>query len=173
MILLIKLERLEADSLEIRIELFVSENSQIQETIDVENNVEKILDDIKKIIESYGYCEMHHAKSPKSTTLYFTFCDEDKFNSEEVELVARLRVADHFLPKRETDRTNHDAEDRQLNDLQTFANKHKYINKNLKPDDDMPVKMLYVKYENEFYTDLDYVYDKIRKKLEWFRHKYG
>jgi hypothetical protein len=170
---LIKLENSEPVSLEIRIDLFISNDNRIQETIDVENNVEKILDDIKKIIEDYGYCEMHHAKSPMSTTLYFTFCDEAKFNSEEVELVARLRVADHSLPKRNNDKTNHDAEDRQLYDLQKFANKHKYINKKLKQDDDMPVKMLYVKYENEFYTDLEYVYNKIRKKLEWFRHKYG
>ena len=85
-----------------------------------------------------------------------------------------MRVADHVVQKHKDDKTRQDAINRQIHDLQKFADKYKNtLNKDIKQDEIMPVKMLYVMYENEFYTDLEYVYYKIRKKLEWFKNKYG
>ena len=39
----------------------------------------------------------------------------------------------------------------------------KYVH--LKDDEEIPVEQIYIKYENEFYSEWQDVYDKIRKKF--------
>ncbi len=153
----------------IRLDLFVAD-SDITETIDVPSELLKIKKDVTKIINSFGYTELENVRKSKSNSLYFTFCDEDEFNSESVTLVIGMRVADHSLKAWEDDKTRQDAVNRQKANLQKYVNAHKELNP--KYDGDIPVDFIYIKYENEFYSDLDEVYDKIRHKLASFRKKH-
>lgn len=146
----------------------------IDETIDIATDAEcdKILDDIVKIIKSFGYYIVKRDRSNQSNSLYFVFCKENEFDKEEVNLFVALRVSDHDLPQWEKDKGKQDAKDRQLHTYQGIVNDFKWLNKNLKDDEEIPVEQIYIKYENEFYSEWQDVYDKIRKKLEAFTNKH-
>lgn len=171
---MIIIEEIESDCLPLLIDIVIVDNT-INETIDVKHNTDNIVSTIINIIGEFGYTEiMGNPKSnkPNSNSLYFTFCNENKFNSEEVELIIRMRVSDHDLPRWKTDKTGQDAKVRQLNDLKAFAHNNRFINKNLKADEEIPVEYIYVKYENEYYSDIEEVYAKIRQKLREFQNKH-
>ena len=165
------LEFVEQDNLKISIEVIVVED-KLTETIDVNSEFSKIKQDVTGIINSFGYTELEDVKKSDSGSLYFTFCDEEDFNKEEVTLVIRMRVSDHTLPLWDDDKTEQDAKNRQKQNLQNYANSHKVLNKNYGNKDNFPVDFIYVKYENEFYNDLEDVYKKIRQKLAQFRNKH-
>ncbi len=175
---MIILETFDSDELDIVLDVYVSDgdnmigDTSIEETIDVDKDHESILSDIVDILKEYGFTELSRTKSPSSTSLYVTFCDNGRFDSRTVNLVIRIRVADHFLIKHDDDRTYQDAKNRQKRDLQNYANDFKFdLNKEMETDVDMPVDMLYVKYNNAWYFTLDDLYDKIRDKLNRFIHK--
>ena len=168
---MITLEFVEPDELEISLEVIVVEDT-ITETVDVNSEFSRIKQDITGIINSFGYTELENVKKSDSGSLYFTFCNEEDFNKEEVTLVIRMRVSDHKLPLWDDDKTEQDAKNRQKQNLQNYANANKVLNKNYGKEDEFPVDYVYVKYENEFYTDLDDVYRKIRYKLARFKNKH-
>ena len=153
----------------------VIENLQyIDETIDITTKAEcdEIINNITKIIEDYGYYIVDNDISNQSNSLYFMFCKDDEFNKEEVALFITLRVSDHELPQWKKDKNKQIAKDRQLHRSQVIAHNNRWMNKNLKDDEEIPVEQIYIKYENEFYSEWQDVYDKIRKKLEAFANKH-
>lgn len=168
------IEESEPDCLFICLDIF-GINNTITESIDFENNTENIIANITSIINEFGYTElMNKPKSNKSNSksLYFTFCDENEFSSEEVELIISMRVSDHNLPKWDDEETNQNAKDRQLNYIKNRTKDYYILNKHLTDKDTIPVEYIYVKYENEWYSDTEEVYDKVRKKLQDFKYKH-
>lgn len=135
------------------------------------DNWEQIADDISNIICSFGYYVVEKYKSDRSSSLYFRFCNDDELNDTEVTLIIGLRVSDHILPLWDSDKSIKDAEQRQLNKLKSFAHNNKWLNKNLSDEEEIPVEQVYLKYENEFYTSEEDVYNKIRQKIETFTNK--
>lgn len=168
------IEETETDCLFICLDIFGIDNV-VNESIDFENNAENIITNIIGIINEFGYTElMNKPKSNQSNSksLYFTFCDENEFNTEEVELIVRMRVSDHNLPRWKNNKNEQDAINRQLNDLKAFAHDNKFLNKNLNVEEEIPVEYIYVKYENKWYSNIEEVYDKVRKKLQDFKNKH-
>ena len=83
-----------------------------------------------------------------------------------------MRVSDHNLPKWDDEETNQNAKDRQLNYIKNRTKDYYILNKHLTDKDTIPVEYIYVKYENEWYSDTEEVYDKVRKKLQDFKYKH-
>lgn len=79
------------------IEIFVIENN-MNESVDMISEAEELIINITNILEDFGYIEIEKTKQSDSGTLYFTFCSEEDFNNEKVNLIIRMRVADHKLP---------------------------------------------------------------------------
>lgn len=143
------------------------------ETVNINsNNWEEISNNIIDIICGFGYYVIDSYESDRSSSLYFRFCNENEFNSEEVTLIIGLRVADHELNLWNTDKSIQDAQNRQLNNLKGFAHDNRWINTKLKDNEEIPVKQIYIKYENEFYTSEEDVYNKIKEKLKTFKNKH-
>ena len=139
-----------------------------------EEECKEIIGNITHIIEEFGYTVLNETKSNKdgSNSLYFTFCKEDEFNTEEVTLIIRLRVSDHDLPMWSGDKRKQDAKNRQINNLKDYANNNKWLNSKLKDNDEIGVDFIYVRYENAVYTEWEDVYKKIRQKLQSFSNKH-
>lgn len=144
----------------------------VSENIDSDTDYKKLLNSIIQIIEEFGYTVVNSSKSNQSNSLYFTFCRDDEFNAEEVTLIVGLRVSDHNLPLWNSDKSIHDAENRQLHKLQQFAHDNKFLNNNLLDDEEIPVEYMYVKFENKFYVTLDDVLNKVRQKMQKFIKKH-
>ena len=82
---MIVIEELDNDTLQISLDIMiVVDNIELNETIDVENNVQDIIDNITNIITDFGYEELEPGKPSDSKSMYFTFCDKDDYDSEEV-----------------------------------------------------------------------------------------
>lgn len=164
------------DCLQISLDIIVvTDDLELNETITVKDNAEEIITNITNIITDFGYIDITDnpkSNKPNSNSLYFTFCDENEFNSEEVQLIVRMRVSDHDVPRWRNDESEQDAKVRQLNKLKAFAHNNRFINKNLKADEEIPVEYIYVKYENEYYSNIEEVYAKIRQKLRDFQNKH-
>lgn len=170
---MIVIEELDNDTLQISLDIMiVVDNIELNETIDVENNVQDIIDNITNIITDFGYEELEPGKPSDSKSMYFTFCDKDDYDSEEIELIISMRVSDHNLPKWDDEETNQNAKDRQLNYIKNRTKDYYILNKHLTDKDTIPVEYIYVKYENEWYSDTEEVYDKVRKKLQDFKYKH-
>lgn len=139
-----------------------------------EAECKEIIDNITHIIEEFGYTVLNETKSNKdgSNSLYFTFCKEDEFNTEEVTLIIRLRVSDHNLPMWSDDKRKQDAKNRQINNLKDYVNNNKWLNSKLKDNEEIGVDFIYVRYENAVYTEWEDVYRKIRQKLQSFSNKH-
>lgn len=170
---MILIEELDTDILQISLDIvIVVDDVELNETIDVENNVQDIIDNITNIIIDFGYEELEPGKPSDSKSMYFTFCDKDNYDSEEVELIIGMRVSDHDLPKWNDRETKQDAKDKQLNYLKNRTKDYYILNKNLTDKDTIPVEYIYVKYENEWYSDIDELYDKVRQTLSDFKNKH-
>lgn len=142
-----------------------------EETID---KITEIINTTKSIIEKYGFYVLDSDKSPfgDSISLYFTFCDDNEFNKEEVSLIIRIRLSDHDLTAWKRDTKKQDAIKRQFNNLKDYAKSNRFLNKHLDDNQEIPVKQVYITYENNDYTNWDEVYKQIDKKVEYFRHKH-
>ena len=136
-----------------------------------EKDYNEIVRNVIGIIEDFGYTELKDIKSPKSDSIYFIFCDDEELTNEEVNLIVCLRVSDHKLSSWGSDRTKQDAKNRQLKTLQQFADENRFLNKHISDNEHIPIYYIYVKYENEFYTELEDLYSQIRKKLQEFTNK--
>lgn len=169
---MIVIEELESDCLQIRLDIIiVTNNDELRETVNAKDNAQEIIDNVTEIIEEFGYIELEPGYPSNSGSLYFTFCDADKYDSEEVELIIGMRVSDHKLPKWNNE-TEQDAKDRQLNFLRNATRDYYILNKHLDNSEIIPVDYIYVKYENEYYSDIEEVYAKIRQKLREFQNKH-
>lgn len=169
---LITLEILKHDNLIISLDI-IEVLDYYTETVNINsNNCEKISNNIIDIICSFGYYVIDNYESDRSSSLYFRFCNNDEFNAEEVTLIIGLRVADHELNLWNVDNSIQDARNRQLDNLKGFAHDNRWINTKLKDDEEIPVEQIYIKYENEFYTSEEDVYNKIRQKLKTFKNKH-
>lgn len=166
-----KLDIVDTDILDIYLDIFLPEDKDVYESIDMDSEAKTIINDIKDIIEDFGYMEADPPYQSKANSLYFTFLDTDQFLDQEVNLIIRMRVSDHKVPLWDCDRTEQDAKNRQLGYLKAFAHSLKDFNKNIcGTDEEIPVDYLYIEYENEFYTEPDDVYKKIRRRLAEFRN---
>lgn len=169
---MLTLEILEADRLVISVDLIEVSNYCV-ETININSdNCERISNNIIDIICSFGYFVMDSYRSDRSSSLYFRFCNKNEFDTEEVTLVIGLRVADHELNLWGSNTSIQDAKNRQLTHLKNFAHDNKWINTKLRDDEEIPVEQLYIKYENEFYTSEEDVYNKIKEKLKTFKNRH-
>ena len=83
-----------------------------------------------------------------------------------------MRVSDHNLSKWNDKETEQDAKNRQLNHLKNQTKDYYILNKHLMDKDTIPVEYIYVKYENEWYSNVEEVYTKIRQKLRDFQNKH-
>lgn len=171
---MIKLEILEPDKLTISLDIItVCDSVTMDENINVSENEEIIISNIVRIIKSFGYYTMTSYKSEDSNSLYFTFCKESEFDTQQVTLIIGLRVSDHELPLWNSDKSVQDAKNRQLDRLTQYAHKNKWLNKTLPNSEDISTEYIYIKYENEFYATEEDVYKKIRQKIAQFvkQHK--
>jgi len=173
---MIIVEQIGENCLQISLDIImITDELELNETISIKDNAEEIISNITNIITNFGYIDMTDnpkSNKPNSNSLYFTFCNENEFNSEEVQLIVRMRVSDHDVPRWRSDESERDAKIRQLNKLKSFAHNYRFMNKNLKTDEEIPVEYIYVKYENEYYSDIEEVYAKIRQKLRDFQNKH-
>lgn len=162
------------DELTISLEIItISENCNINEEFNFEDNYKNIISNVVSIIKEFGYEVLEKERSPYSDSLYFIFCFKNEYNDTEVKLVIELRLSDHELPKWDNDKSKRDAKNRQLNFVKGYVHNNKeLLNKNLKDDEEIPVDQIYIKYENEFYSTLDDVYQKVREKLQAFTNKH-
>lgn len=166
---MIKLEILEPDKLTISLDIItVCDFVTMDEDINVSENEETIISDIVKIIKSFGYYVTTSYKSNGSNSLYFTFCKETEFDTQQVTLIIRLRVSDHELPLWKSDKSVQDAKNRQLNNLKQYAHNNKWLNTTLSDSEEIPVEYIYIKYENEFYVTEEDVYKKVQQKIAQF-----
>lgn len=150
----------------------VSEDCYMNEEFNFEKSYNNIINKVVGIIKEFGYIVLDKNKSPYSDSLYFLFCSDNEFDCTEVSLIIDLRLSNHELPKWDNDKSNKDAKDRQLNFVKGYAHDNKWLNKNLKDNEEISVEQIYVKYENEFYSTLDDVYKKVREKLQAFTSKH-
>ena len=173
---MIIIEEFESDCLQISLDIvLVTKDNELSEAINVKDNVNEIVKNITNIINDFGYEELEPGRPSSnsySNSLYFTFCDKEDYDLEEVELIIGMRVSDHDLPKWDNDRTSQDTKNRQLDYLSNFTKNYYMLNKHLKNGDTIPVDYIYVKYENEFYSDLDDLYNKVKEKLQAFKNKH-
>ena len=162
------------DNLNIYLEIFMlpDHDMDMLETINPESDFDKIKKDVSEIIMSFGYTELEKADISKHGSMYFIFCKKNEYDTNEVTLITKMRVSDHILPLRDDDKTQQDAINRQIRNFQLYANDNKWLNKNFGDSDEMPATCIYVKYENAFYTELEDLYSKIRKRLEVFANKH-
>lgn len=170
---MIIIEEVNSDNLQISLDIvIVSDNSELTEDIDIENNVQTIINNITDIIIDFGYEELEPPYTSNSGSMYFTFCNKSDYDSEAVELIVGMRVSDHDLPKWNDSETKQDAKNKQLNYLKNRTKDYYILNKNLTDKDTIPVEYIYVKYENEWYSDIDELYDKVRQTLSNFKNKH-
>lgn len=162
------------DNLNICLEIFMSTDYDINmlETINLESDFDKIKKDVSKIIMSFGYTELEKADISDHGSMYFIFCKKSEYDTDEVTLITKMRVSDHKLPLRDGDKTQQDAINRQIRNFQQYANDYRELNKNLMDSEEITATCIYVKYENEFYTELEDLYSKIRRKLQAFASKH-
>lgn len=170
---MILIEEVSPECLQISLDLvIVTDDVIINETINAKDNAEEIIKNVTNIITDFGYEQLEPPYTSNSGSMYFTFCDKDSYDLEEVELIIGMRVSDHDLPKWIDKETEQDTKNRQLNYLKNQTSDYYILNKHLTDKDTIPVEYIYVKYENEYYSNVEEVYDKVRKKLREFRNKH-
>lgn len=171
---MIRLEKILPDNLTISLDIYVDPDYRnVSESIDIDKDYDTIVEEIKKIIISFGYTLMEKEDRSNANSIYFTFCDNDEFLSAEVTLIARMRVSGHKLPLWPKDKSERDAIKRQMSNLQKYADENRFVNKNLFDEEHIPVDYVYVRYENKYYTELDDLYSEIRRKLSRFKSKHS
>lgn len=145
-------------------------NRKIAEDVAIE--YEEIISAVHGVLHGQGFTLLDHHKSNQSNSLYFIFCRETEIEVEQVTLVIGMRVSDHDLPKWGGENTDKEARNRMVHKLQEFANENKeLLNESLSDDDFIDTLMLYVKYENEFYSTYGDMLNKIRQKIKDFKRK--
>lgn len=142
---MIRLETLSPDNLTISVDIYFSQDCRdFCESIDIDANYDEIVDEIKRIITSFGYTLMEKEDRSDANSLYFTFCDESDFMKAEVDLIVRMRVSGHTLPLWPRDKSERDARKRQKLYLQKYADENRFVNKNLKDDEQISVDFIYM-----------------------------
>lgn len=170
---MILVEEVNPEWLQISLDIvIVTDNIELTENIDIENNVQTIINNITDIIIDFGYEKLEPPYTSNSGSMYFTFCDKNSYDLEEVELIIGMRVSDHNLSKWNDNETEQDAKNRQLNHLKNQTKDYYILNNHLTDKDTISVEYIYVKYENEWYSDVEEIYDKVRKKLQNFKNKH-
>lgn len=139
---------------------------------DVALEYEEIISAVHGILRGQGFTLLDHHKSDQSNSLYFIFCRESELEVEKIELIIGLRVSDHDLPRWTNDKSDKDARIRMESKLQDFANENQELFNPTLPDDEViTTEMMFIKYENEFYSIYRDVFDKIKQKVKDFKRK--
>lgn len=140
----------------------------------IATDYEEIISAVHGILRGQGFSLLDHHQSNQSNSLYFTFCRETELEIEKVELVVGLRVSDHDLPRWKDDKSNKEARKRMEQKLQDFADDNQELLNSDKPEDEaIETEMLFIRYENEFYSVYGDVFNKIRQKIKDFKRKRG
>lgn len=140
---------------------------------DVALEYEEIISAVHGILHGQGFTMLDHHKSNQSNSLYFVFCRESELEVEKIELIIGLSVSDHDLPRWTNDKSDKDARIRIENKLQEFADDNQELfNPNLPDDEVITTEMMFIKYENEFYSTYYDALNKIRQKVKDFKRKF-
>lgn len=170
---MIIVEEINSECLQITLDIIiVTDNTIIKEVINVKDSAENIIKNVTDIITDFGYEQLEIPYTSDSGSMYFTFCDKDSYDLDEVELIIGMRVSDHNLSKWNDNETEQDVKNRQLNHLKNQTKSYYILNKHLTDKDTIPVEYIYVKYENEWYSNIEEVYSKVKQKLSDFKNKH-
>lgn len=170
---MILIEEVNPEHLQISLDIvIVTDDVIINEAINAKDNAKEIIKNVTNIITNFGYEQLEPPYISNSGSMYFTFCDKDSYDLDEVELIIGMRVSDHNLSKWNDKETEQDTKNRQLNHLKNQTKDYYILNKHLTDKDTIPIEYIYVKYENEWYSNIEEVYAKIRQKLRDFQNKH-
>lgn len=142
----------------------------------IETEYDEIVDAIDGILFGQGFTMVEHHKSNQddSNSMYFIFCRETEYEIEQVELLVGLRVSDHDLRHWQGDKSDAEAKNRMRKKLQEYADDVKdVLNPNLSEDENIDTAMIFVKYENEFYSTYGDMLRKVKDKIRDFKRKYN
>lgn len=140
----------------------------------IATDYEEVISAIDGILFGQGFTMIDHHQSNQSDSMYFVFCRETEFEIEQVTLIIGLRVSDHDLPRWKGEKTDKEARQRMELKLKDFAKENKSVlNPSLPEDEEIETDMIFIKYENEFYSVYGDVFNKIRQKIKDFKRKRG
>ena len=141
----------------------------------IETEYDEIVYAVDGILFGQGFTMVEHHKSNQddSNSMYFIFCRETEYEVERVELLVGLRVSDHDLRHWQGDKSDTEAKFRMEKKLQEYANSvQDVLNPSLPDDENIDTAMIFVKYENEFYSTYGDMLRKVKDKIKEFKRKY-
>lgn len=139
---------------------------------DIECDYDEIVSMVDGVLYGQGFQMIDNYKSNQSNSMYFIFCRETEYEVEQVTLIVGLRVSDHELRHWQGDASDRESKERMRKKIQEFADEYKsLLNDSLDDDEHIDTAMVFVKYENEFYSTYGDMLNKIRQKIKDFKRK--
>ena len=126
---------------------------------------------VLNLFEQEGFFELDSSKSPKSDSLYFTFCYKKDAEEFKVNVIFYMRVSDHKIPEWDADKSVKDAEARMHSAHVEDSKQYRVLNDN--PYLDIDIVDDFVKYDGSTYIRYDLALHDIRQRLRWLKQKYS
>ena len=126
---------------------------------------------ILNLFEQEGFFELDSSKSPKSDSLYFTFCYKNDAEEFKVNVIFYMRVSDHTVPEWDDDKSVKDSEARMHSSHVADSRQYRVLNDDI--DSDIDVVDEYVEYDGTTYIRYDLALHDVRRKLRKLKQKYS